>query len=206
MKSAALVLTALAAGVFLLSGGGNSPAPSSQEPRTRPVPPLTLTPGGRVLTDYERYVLEHYFDAKVLDAAKLWFGRPASSFTQLGDAEQGILTESVTTKNGIYFRFANHEFDTPEEFALLAHELVHVREHVENDPNLGTDAAEVLAYQTQIAVKRDLDKTLTTMRSAWDGAKRYADLSRGTREGGGGAVRVSGAAGVRPPVIGAKRA
>ncbi len=122
-----------------------------------PPPPITLTPGGRYMTPFERYALRSYFDPKVFDYAKLWFGRPASSFTQEGDAEKGLITEALTTNNGIYFRAPNHEMNSAEDFALLAHELVHAGQHLDGTAATKTSAEkEFPAYQTQTWVLREL--------------------------------------------------
>jgi hypothetical protein len=118
--------------------------------------------------------MSRYFKPEVLDAAVLWFGRPASSFPQEGDAETGTVTEALATKNGIYFRFENHEIQTPEELALLAHELVHLEQFMRG-PIPAEDKApnDVVAQRMQIAVKKDLDQGLSALMDGWQGP-RYA--------------------------------
>ncbi len=133
----------------------SAPVTVPTRPVEQPPPPITLNPGGRYATPFERYALRDYFDPPVFDYAKLWFGRPASSFTQEGDVEKGIITEALTTKDGIYFRAPNHEMNTAEDFALLAHELVHARQFLDGSRK-GTSIDEVPAYQTQVSVLRSL--------------------------------------------------
>ena len=135
-------------------------------------PPITLSPKGRFMTAFEKFVMSRYFSDAVLSSVKLWFGRPASSFKQETDSEEGVTTDSLTTKDGIYFRFENHELESPHELALLGHELVHWQGFFEGHPGTGSDT-EVRAYQTQIAVKQDLDGILAGLKEQWAGA-RYA--------------------------------
>lgn len=142
------------------------------EPPLEP-PPLTLSPKGRHLTAFERFVMERYFNQQTLNAARLWFGRPPSALSQETDKEEGVTTESVTKGPDIYFRFENHEISKPDELALLAHELVHVEQNVTGIRSSDSSENEVRAYQMQISVKADTDRVLDDLKSRWQGA-RYA--------------------------------
>lgn len=182
MNKNAFLLGAVAIGVLglAMAGGSKAPAPGPSPkgpvpPPVRPVPttppPLTLTPKGRYLTPFERFVMGRYFPVETLNAAKLWFGRPKSSFTQETDSENGVTTEAVATKNGIYFQFENHELASPYELALLAHELVHVEQFRSDTTSPVQSENEVRAYQMQIAVKQDTENVLDGLKEQWDGAR-----------------------------------
>jgi hypothetical protein len=174
-RSGAL-LGLLAAGIGLAALAGMSAEPERKGVTVPPPepPPLQLSPKGRYLTPFERAIMSRYFKPEVLNATRLWFGRPPSSFPQEGDVEAGVTTEALTTKDGIYFRFENHELHTPEEFALLAHELVHVEQFMGGPiPSEQKAPNEVVAQRMQIAVKKDLDENLGSLFDGWQGV-RYA--------------------------------
>lgn len=167
-KTALLVFAALGVGLVVMS--------SKTEPERKGVtlepPPFTRTPKGRTLTPFEKSVMGRYFKPEVLNAAVLWFGRPASALAQEDDAETGTKTEAVATREGIYFKFENHELQTPEDLALLAHELVHVDQFMAGPISADQKAPnEVVAQRMQIAVKKDLDGTLTALMDGWQGPR-----------------------------------
>lgn len=134
-------------------------------------PPYTLSPQGRYLTDFEKYVLNtlpYAFPFKgSLNSARLWFERPQSALVQTNDAEQHVTTQALTTKDGIFFPLPNHEFATAKEFALLAHELIHWYQF--SSGNMSRDPAEneLPAYQAQIAAKEYLDEFMGQIADAW---------------------------------------
>lgn len=164
-----LGLAALGVGLAVLASGTKE---TERKGTTLEPPPLTRTPKGRILTPFEKSVMGRYFKPEVLNAAVLWFGRPASALKQEDDAETGTVTEAVTTKDGIYFKFENHELQTPEDLALLAHELVHVEQFIAGPiPAEQKAPNEVVAQRMQIAVKKDLDGSLTALMDGWQGPR-----------------------------------
>ncbi len=158
---------------------GDELLPSDEQPigPVHPIPaapPLTLAPGGRYMTAFERYALKGFLPERAFDTAKLWFGRPRSSFTQERDAEQGLTTLGITTRDGIFFTWPNHELETGEELAILAHELVHWIQHSEGKLSPIAAENEYPAYQMQLGVEHYLGAHLYELRAAFDSGERRA--------------------------------
>lgn len=173
MKTDAKIVVALAvlgggAMMALGSKGGARPGTTST---VKAPPPYTISPKGRYLTEFERYVLgrlPYDFPFKgILDSAKLWFERPKSSFVMPNDAANHVTTEALTTKDGLYFPFANREFATPKEFALLAHELTHWYQFSSGKMSQDSAENELPAYQNQIAAKEYLDDSFGDLVWSW---------------------------------------
>lgn len=169
MKGSGLAVVALAGvGVLLLSSGKAEavtmplPLPSPLPPRVPPsapagpVPPITTPPNGRHLSPEEKAVLSPYIPKVDLDETMLWWNTPASSFSS---EDPNVYVIALTTARGIYLRDPNHAIVTPYEFSILAHELVHAGQY-RTGAHLTKAEMELPAYQMQVQVKNDLDRTL----------------------------------------------
>jgi len=127
------------------------------------VPPITLPPNGRQLTKVEKFVLEPFIgkgfiSRKGIDTAIIYFVEDIQLLPLNGmRIGKDLVVEAVTTEDGIYFPFKNHEFNTAREYALLAHELVHWSQYLKNGKMDGHCSKELPAYQLQIAVWQYLE-------------------------------------------------
>ena len=113
----------------------------------------------RQLTLTEKFVLQPFVSEKsknllsedALDTAVLHFG------ADMPDAMGGGQVQAYTDKTGIYFPFSNHEFETAEGYALLAHELLHWRHFIESGKLHESCTEEMPAYQLQMTVWQYLE-------------------------------------------------